>query len=94
MKNITLNKKTFPTVELGEVSYTAPIFRDGGKIYCHSEVIDEESQGAYFFSDYYGEMNNNSLPWISDALSAWAKKHVSPNAFWEWENASLLVLNV
>jgi hypothetical protein len=93
MKNITLNKKTFPTVELGEVEkYTAPIFTIDGKIYCHSEV-GEESQGAYCFSDYYGEMNN-SMPWISDALTDWAKKHVSPDAYWEWENPALLVLNV
>ncbi len=92
MKNITLNKKTFPKFEIEDVvSYTAPIFSRDGKIYCHSEV-GEESEGAFAFSDYYGEMNNSM--WISDALSAWAKKHVSPDAYWEWENASLLVLNV
>jgi YHS domain-containing protein len=105
MSTIKLDPATFPT-EVDEFNrkdpvtkeyipktVSAPIFERDGKIYCYSENCNEFSEGAQLFSDYYGEFRGG-YAWVSEKLEKWAKEHIDPNAYWEWENAGLLCLAV
>lgn len=73
-------------------TYSAPIFERDGMIYCHSEVVDELSEGAHLFSAYDCEFREPL--WVHPELEDWAKEHISPDAYWEWENPALLCLAV
>lgn len=100
-----LDKSTFPTVldecnkwdkekkEFIPKTLSAPIFERDGKIYCHSENNGEFSEGAMFFSDYWGEFRGN-ISWVSEELTKWAKENIDESAYWEWESPGLLCLAV
>lgn len=99
---VKLNPETFPTKE--EEFYnrttkewdsriaTAPIFMKEGRIYCYSVEMNDFSRGAFLFSAYDCEFREPL--WVCDELVAWAKEHVSPDAYWEWENPEMICLAV
>lgn len=55
-------------------------------------VLIAEDIGGLHFADYYGELHEYS--WINPLLDEWAVENFGKDAFWEWENPSVLVLNI
>lgn len=64
----------------------APIKIIDNKIVCLGDL-----ENSVLWFDYYGEFRGESM-WINEKLEAWAKANFGKNAYWEWENISLLSL--